>query len=494
MTNIVIIGGGLGGTTMLKAFSQISEFKVLGISDVNSQAPGLQIARELGISCYADMAELLKQPQIDVIIEATGVPRVREAAYELKPEGAAMVDSTIANVMMTFMEGHEAVLKRSRSKKLAFQTSAPFLTQTYGKDGVIYFTSDTEAYDFVSEHNLSIPGVQVGSALVSGGSIEACIKSRQQLSAFVSRNIYGVSLQLWVVPIFEDDDENLPVIGTYGVFTPQMHPIEKAFDIFAPIVIDSQPEGAWACVTDLEKIVAVRGSEKFNLESLPKGTNMTRHPVVRRVLDRATKYTSDTRDKVYGYCRTSGIPLFDENTNELVGIFALTVPRNLAANLQDMSAKLQTATDEMANAMQAIAYAAGEINQTGGILADRIQAVKENAASIAAIAEFTKNVAEETKMLGLNAAIEAARAGEHGRGFGVVAEEIRKLSDESRSTADQITRQIGEIETQVAEAVKASESTLRQSQEQAASTEEVTASVSSLAELAHQLSGTAQNL
>ncbi len=494
MTNIVIVGGGQGGTTMLGAFNLIEEFNVMGICDVNTDAPGMKLARELGIPAFHDMAELMQQQGIEVIIEATGVPKVREIALALKPDEATMVDSTVANVMMTFMEGHEAVLKKSRSKKLAFQTSAPFLIQTYGKDGVLYFTSNTESYDFVAERNLSIPGLKKGEKLVSGGNIERCISSRQPVTAFVSRDVYGVNLQLWVVPIFEDDDESRPVCGTYGVFTPQMHPIEKAFDIFAPIVIDSQPEGAWACVTDMEKIVARRGSDKFDLKPLQIGTVMTKHPVVKRVLETATKYVSDTKDNTYGYCRTTGIPLFDDNTNELVGIFALTVPRNLASSLQEMSVKLKEATNEMANIMHEIANAAGEINNTGAVLAERIQAVKDNADSITEIVGFTKSVAEQTKMLGLNAAIEAARAGEHGRGFGVVAEEIRKLSDESKQTADQIGKQIIEIENKVKDAVSASSTTLRQSEEQAAATQEVTAAVSSLAHLADQLTDLASNL
>ncbi len=66
------------------------------------------------------------------------------------------------------------------------------------------------------------------------------------------------------------------------------------------------------------------------------------------------------------------------------------------------------------------------------------------------ITEIITSVAHRTNLLSLNASIEAARAGEAGRGFSVVADEIRKLSESAGKGADEISQLMHEIQADTA--------------------------------------------
>jgi len=162
---------------------------------------------------------------------------------------------------------------------------------------------------------------------------------------------------------------------------------------------------------------------------------------------------------------------------KIVGCIGVARNMDNEFKVLELASHLEESLSQVSAAIQQISSSASDINQNQQHLSTAVLQIDEAARNIAGVLELIKNIADQTKMLGLNAAIEAARAGEAGRGFGVVAEEIRKLSDESRQTVTQIHDLAEQITQRVKRAQDISQVTLQASQEQAAATQEITASI-----------------
>jgi methyl-accepting chemotaxis protein len=126
-----------------------------------------------------------------------------------------------------------------------------------------------------------------------------------------------------------------------------------------------------------------------------------------------------------------------------------------AQNASDAARAAETQSRQgasvVSSTIQSIRQLAGEVegaSQTIGALA-------EETASIGAVLEVIRGIAEQTNLLALNAAIEAARAGEQGRGFAVVADEVRALAARTQASTKDIQARIERLQSGVDKAVQA---------------------------------------
>ncbi|WP_342759034.1 methyl-accepting chemotaxis protein [Kineothrix sedimenti] len=142
--------------------------------------------------------------------------------------------------------------------------------------------------------------------------------------------------------------------------------------------------------------------------------------------------------------RGIGRPIIDNN-GEVIG--ALAVARNIENELL-----LSEASESMFSALEEISASIQEISANTHVFSEHLTGIEElsdmtkNAINEAgSVINSIQSISKQSNLLALNAAIEAARAGTAGRGFSVVAEEMRKLSEHSNDSAAKVANMLNEM-------------------------------------------------
>lgn len=245
-------------------------------------------------------------------------------------------------------------------------------------------------------------------------------------------------------------------------------------------------------VTDREKFLAYYPGEKIDVGAEIGQIVPQEDPII-KAMEIKQNIITNVPKEAYGFpFKSSSTPILENG--EAIGCIGIAVSMEQEVKVLEVADILNQSLEQVAAAIQQIAASAGEISANEQKLYYDIEEIAQTTGEINKILGFIKNIADQTKILGINAAIEAARAGEHGRGFGVVAEEIRKLSDASIRTANEIRLLTEKIHQTVNTAKLSANQTLSASQEQAAATEEITASTEELTGIAQELEAFAREL
>lgn len=375
----------------------------------------------------------------------------------------------------------------------ALREFAPMLVDTY-EDGACFFVTDREKVVFKAKSSsFDVPGTETGSLNKAGGVAETVLKAGELIVLNLDSSLYGVDVKVIAAPVWADDYSAMT--GAWVLALPRVHHVIKAFDFMAPMLAEMFPEGAAMYMSDKDKLIKRQRSTKFDIPEMQVGDPVKEGGAVHDVIRTGKAVIKDVPAAVYGVpVLLTCSPVVDDNTNRVVATFGIATPRAMTNELKEMAHNLSTAMQQIAAAMQEMAATTSEVAQHQGNLNGEIHKIADLSDEITIVLNFIKQIADETKMLGLNAAIEAARAGDAGRGFGVVAEEIRTLSDKSKETVVQIRELINRIQNSISDTEQGADATLKVAEQQAAASQEINASIEEIAGLAERLQNIADNL
>ena len=111
MTNVAIIGGGRGGTSLIEIFYNDPLVRIVGVADIDQNAPGVRLARKRKIPVTRDYRKLLRSRRVDLVIDVTGEKAVEEILQASRRPGVAIIGGPSAKFMWQLIE------ERIRSKE-----------------------------------------------------------------------------------------------------------------------------------------------------------------------------------------------------------------------------------------------------------------------------------------------------------------------------------------------------------------------------------------
>ena len=107
MTRIILIGAGTGGRALVELLHKDPGIKVVGVADKNERAPGLLLARQLGLVVSTNYRKLLATEAADLIIDVTGDPNVAPDINQRKAAEAELIGGNAARFIWNLIEARK---------------------------------------------------------------------------------------------------------------------------------------------------------------------------------------------------------------------------------------------------------------------------------------------------------------------------------------------------------------------------------------------------
>jgi two-component system cell cycle sensor histidine kinase/response regulator CckA len=118
-TNILIVGAGRGGSLLIELLHKSEKVNIIGVVDINADARGIKLAKELGIPTDSDYKEFLNRGELNEVINVTGVKKVQEDLLRRKPSHVEVIGGYSAKLIWDLIverEQMEEAIQESEKK------------------------------------------------------------------------------------------------------------------------------------------------------------------------------------------------------------------------------------------------------------------------------------------------------------------------------------------------------------------------------------------
>lgn len=212
---VLIVGAGKGGSALLEILHNTDKMTIVGITDTNPKAQGLQIAADYGIPADTNYDKWLTD-DIDIIVEATGDENVLDQLLEKRNRKTVVIPGSVAYIISELMEEKESLLDR-----LKLQTNNQERILNNIHDGMIV-VNDQEIVQFVNksaERIVSIDKEQFSGQdikdIIAGTRLPHVLRSRRKEvnQKLILEN--GKKVITTRIPIINADER---VVGAFAIF------------------------------------------------------------------------------------------------------------------------------------------------------------------------------------------------------------------------------------------------------------------------------------
>src|SRR5256885_11729390 len=97
-THVAIIGEARGGMAVMETFATDPLVQIVGVAEIQANAPGIALARRLGIPVTRDYRRLLDLERVDLIIDVSGNAKVWELLQDFHRMGVTVIGGANAKV------------------------------------------------------------------------------------------------------------------------------------------------------------------------------------------------------------------------------------------------------------------------------------------------------------------------------------------------------------------------------------------------------------